>query len=103
VTFLRGSLRASSGAEAFFHDLVEKTGVNPFFFATDGESVLWGCLSSANAGNSPGRAAYYSPIMPVVQRFTQRIVAVRERLDTLYCAVNHQYGVWYDSRKRQEV
>ena len=91
VAFIHGSLLVGGEAPELFRALVEEGQVNPFLFATDGKTVLFGCLSRKGAPSERLAVSSRASLLGTVEKFLREIVVIRESLDSLTPLVDHRY------------
>jgi hypothetical protein len=100
VAFLRGRLVNRRLPDELFRTLVEDCTVSPFFFATDGVSVVFGCLSRNTREYAGADALPRRNLIFELKKFLSQIVVVREPLDALVPVVDHQYDRPFTSQTR---
>jgi hypothetical protein len=78
VVFIHGRLLDDRPPSAFFHELVERARVSPFFFVTDKKSVLLGALSSEGDSSTRTLADRMASVSSVVEANLERVVVIRD-------------------------
>jgi len=91
ITLMHGNLVEHQAPLDLFGALLGEGGVNPFLFATDGGSVLLAYLSDRANGQDLAQQGLGSMALPAVQVFLERIVTLREPLQTLTTILDHRY------------
>jgi hypothetical protein len=91
VVFIQGSLLASAAPANLFRELVQTGGVSPFLFATDGNSVLLGALSTGRRlmGDPSAASAYL--VLSTLKRHLESITLLEEDLGMMEVLVDHRY------------
>ncbi len=91
LVFVWGNLIEGKAAPDLFRSLVERSGVHPFLFVTDGSTLLLGALSR-RATESPGRTvAPRDTALVTIESYLQRVVVLRKPLEDLEVLVDHRY------------
>ena len=89
VVFVQGRLREGRRPEVLLHTLFVACEIHPFLFATDGNQLLFACLSPVP--HDAGRPKRRISVSGTLDRYLEQIETARMAASELETLVNHRY------------